>query len=273
MNPNEIPTRHELIETLQSLGVTGGAAGVIIRESSQHHPARRVAGAVKTGLERNTTYVSSAVEIAQAEAKRLFGIWSTGWTYQENHLPGLAALLCLLDCAGGENLELAEGSPTERIPYVRLLRPEAEHPIDDDAWNAAIREAAELLVPGGKLFADKWGRLGITNYERGMERHTTATFQALQLTGQKLIPWARTVAREGLLFSCGLGVWLTGLPICSNADWPGYIKPIGYNPPPLFPTASCPTEAWAILVNWLKQQYSNIHEDRRHRESSGYEYC
>jgi hypothetical protein len=236
MKVHEFQTRKGLLEQLELDGVRGHAADAIVAETAPYRHAMRVAKAREAALEAAEQLFGEDIR-AGAEALRdcsdepdAYGVG-----YVAAKLAAHAALLCLLDCAGHGGRDGVEGLSTSRLPCFRGLGKGRKQASDGGAWTAAIREAADRLLPGARVYApDGAVGLGLCNAEGSI------TVRPQTLVDAGLAPQAMTVAREGLRLACGLEPWLveSGIVFAGvDREYTG--------------TGMPPAEAWAELVNGL----------------------
>lgn len=194
-------TASGLREELEGKGVTGPAQDAIIRETARQRHLGRV-----------QTVCDTAVAWAMDHEEPCVG-------------EGVAALLCLLDVVGIGGLDRCGGDGTSRIPPFTGLGKGRKQASDGPAWSSAVSGALDLLVRS-VTERENLGcqRLVLSCSVEEIEGEDAAVSIDLRSPDEEsvlgmilpqsaagefeaLLPWIRTLAREGLRRSLGMEPW------------------------------------------------------------------
>ena len=205
-------TRKQLIERLESLGVTGVAALAIARE---------------TGAARHAARVEAAKAAARRVGAALLGVpsgESGDGTMTAVDLAG--AFVCALDSFGLGGADGVEGRATARVAAFGALGKGRKQASDGPAWSAAISAAGNHLAAWLVIAPRRDGGVVLWDGPREPEKEVVIDLSAIRREGLEL--WLVTLLREGLRVSLGLTGWfdwsLTSRSGSPPGDWGGALN-------------------------------------------------
>jgi hypothetical protein len=183
--PDAFLKASELRAYLEKLGVGGVAAEVVVRETAPARHERRVEQA------REAALIAASAILEKTQDK-------------ESPLAPLAGLLLILDEIGLVSRQKDEKS--QRVPFLGHLGKGRKQASDGPAWSAAIRQARERLTFSPFGFVEP--TLKATRNEVFLTLGQGGGTGSISLVANPVIlPWLKTLVREGLRRSLGMEGW------------------------------------------------------------------
>ena len=203
MNLYELTTRRDTLAACKAAGMSERLADAITKECGPIRHEYRAAATLRVATEWVQLYAAPDSTLVAPE-----GIAPWDDRVRDQHHLGAAIATVYADLAGIGGRGGVGGDSTRRHPAFASLGTGRKQATDGPAWISA----AEALVAREKSpYAGDGFRAAMLGHEAVLEFRWGGTRTRVDLV--LTVPWARTIAREGLRRHLGLDPWFPDLPV------------------------------------------------------------